>query len=61
MGSIPGLAQWIKGSGGELWCRSQIWLGSGIVVVWCRPVAVAPVQPLAWTLPYVSDAVLKSK
>ena len=30
---IPGLAQWIKGSALlELWCTSQIWLGSGIAV-----------------------------
>ena len=30
MGSIPGLAQWVKDCG-EL-CRSQTWLGSGIAV-----------------------------
>ena len=28
IGLIPGLAQWVK----ELWCRSQMWLGSGIVM-----------------------------
>ena len=32
-GSIPGLAQWVKDLAcRELWCRSQIWLGSGIAV-----------------------------
>ena len=31
--SIPGLAQWVKDQGCcELWCRSQMWLGSGIAV-----------------------------
>ena len=29
-GSIPGLAQWVKDC--ELWCRSQIWLGSRVAV-----------------------------
>ena len=32
-GSIPGLTQWVKDPGCcELWCRSQMWLGSGIAV-----------------------------
>ena len=35
-GSIPGLTQWVKGSGiavsCELWCRLQRRLGSGIAV-----------------------------
>ena len=34
--SIPGLTQWVK----------DPWL------LWCRPAAVAPIQPLAWELPY---------
>ena len=29
--------------------------------LWCRPAAVAPIQPLAWELPSAKDAVLKSK
>ena len=37
--SIPGLAQWVKD------CM-LLWL-------WHRPAAVAPIQPLAWNLPYV--------
>ena len=34
VGSIPALAQWVKGFGvaSELWCRSQTWLGSSIAV-----------------------------
>ena len=34
-GSIPpGLAQWVKDLAlpRELWCRSQMWLGSGVAV-----------------------------
>jgi len=30
---IPGLAQWVKGSGLQLQCRSQMQLGSGVAMV----------------------------
>ena len=33
---------------------SLLWL-------WCRPVAAAPIQPLAWELPYTAGAALKRK
>ena len=36
----------------ELCCRSKMWL-------WCRPAAIAPIQPLASELPYIVDAALK--
>ena len=29
--------------------------------LWCRPAAVAPIQPLAWEPPYAMGAALKSK
>ena len=29
--------------------------------LWHGPAAVAPIQPLAWELPYVTDVALKSK
>ena len=33
VGSIPGLAQWVKNPHcRELWCRWQTWLGSGVAV-----------------------------
>ena len=27
--------------------------------LWCRPVATAPIQPLAWESPYAASAALK--
>ena len=29
--------------------------------LWCRPAAVAPIQPLAWETPYAMGVALKSK
>ena len=43
---IPGLAQWVKD-------LLLLWL-------WCGPAATAPIRPLAWEPPYVSDSALKS-
>ena len=45
MGSIPGLAQWVKD-------LALLWL-------WCRPEATALIQPLAWELLYASGTTLK--
>ena len=53
-GSIPSLAQWVKNP--ELpqavW---QMWLGSGVAL------AAAPIQPLAWEIPYATGAALERK
>ena len=47
-GWIPGLAQWVKDP-------ALLWL-------WCRPVATAPIEPLAWEPPYaVGSALEKTK
>ena len=46
-GSIPGLAQWLKGP-------VLLWR-------WCRPAAAAPIQPLVWELSDAGSAALKSK
>ena len=29
--------------------------------LWCRPVAISPIQPLAWGPPYAAGAALKDK
>ena len=34
-------------------------LGSGIAMVWCSPAATAPIQPLAWELPYATSMALE--
>ena len=36
-------------------------LRSPLLWLWCRPVAVALIRPLAWELPYATGAALKSK
>ena len=46
-GSIPGLAQRVKDP-------ALLWL-------WCRPVAMAPIRPLAWEPLYAMGVALKSK
>ena len=58
-GSIPGLAQWVKGS------NVAVSYGAGhrrssdlaLLWLWCRPA----IGPLAWELPYAAGAALKSK
>ena len=44
-GLITGLAQWVK---------DPVWLW-----LWCRPSAIALIQPLAWEPPCAVGAVLK--
>ena len=46
-GSIPGLTQWVKDLALLL-----LWL-------WRRPVATAPIQPLAWEPPYALGSAVK--
>ena len=41
-GSLPALAQWVNNP-------ALLWL-------WCRPVATAPIVPLAWESPYATGA-----
>ena len=35
--------------------------GSDLVMLWCRPSAVALIGPLAWELPYAMGVALKSR
>ena len=46
-GLIPGLARWVKDA-------ALVWL-------WCRLTAAAPIQPLAWELPYALSAAIKKE
>ena len=43
----------------ELWCRLQVWLGSGVAVAWLWLAVVAQIQPLAWEFPYAAGVALK--
>ena len=45
----------------ELWCRSQTRLRSGILWLWHRLAATAPIGLLAWEPPYAAGAALKRK
>ena len=47
MGSIPGLALWVKD-------LALLWL-------WHRPAATAQIRPLAWEPPYAEGAALKGQ
>ena len=57
-GSIPGLTQWVKGSAIAMSCgvghRSS--LDSVLLWLWQRPVATAPILPLAWEIPCATGA-----
>ena len=44
-GSIPVLAQWVKDA----------------ALLWCRPVAIAPIRLRAWEPPYAVGAALKGQ
>ena len=50
MGLIPSLAQWVKDPVLPLSCGVDCRCSSDLVLLWlwCRPAAVAPIQPLAW-------------
>ena len=63
MGSIPGLTQWIKGSSVTSSCGvgHRYSLALVLLWLWCRLVAIALIQPLAWKPPYVSGVALKRK
>ena len=56
--SISGLRIWPCR---ELWYRSQMRFGSGVAMLWCRPAAVALIQPLVWEILYTVGAALKNK
>ena len=53
--SVPGLAQWVKGSGVDMsygvGCRRG--LDPALLWLWHRHVATAPIRPLAWEPPSI--------
>ena len=59
-GSIPGLAQWVKGSGIAMGCGIGCRHGSDPTLLWLwhRPVTAAPIRPLAWEPPHAMGAAL---
>ena len=60
VGLIPGLTQWVKDL--SLPCGiGRHGLDAVLLWLWHRPAAVAPIQPLAWELPYAKSVALKSK
>ena len=60
-GSIPGLAQWLKDMALPLSCGVGCRRGSDPTLLWLGLwlVATAPVEPLAWELPYAVGVALK--
>ena len=60
-GSIPGLPQWVKGSGVAMSCGVAHRCSSDLVLMWHRLVAAAPIQPLVSELSYAMAATLKRK
>ena len=65
VGSIPGLAQWLKDLAlRELWCRLQTQLGGSdpvLLWLWCRLAATAPIGPLTCEPPYAAGVAQNTK
>ena len=61
MSSIPGLAQWVKGSGIAMSCGVGCRHGSDLALLWLwrRLAAVALIGPLAWEPSYAAGTALK--
>ena len=57
-GSIPALAQWVKVPAFAVSCGVGHRRGSdpALLWLWRRPVATAPIGPLAWEPPYAAGA-----
>ena len=60
-GSIPDLAQWVKGSSVAVSCGVGCRRGLDPVLLWlwCRPAAPAPIRPIAWDPQYAVGAALE--
>ena len=61
------MAQWVKNPTsihedvGSITDLTQCVKGSGVAGLWCRPAAAAPIQSLAWEIPYAAGVALKKK
>ena len=57
-GLIPGLPQWVKDPAVAVSCGVGRRCGSdpALLWLWRRPVATAPIRPLAWEPPYAEGA-----
>ena len=60
-GSIPGLAQGVKDPVLPVSYPVGRRCGSGLMLLWCRPAAVALIRPVAWEHPYATGVDLKKK
>ena len=62
-GSISGITTWVKDPALLVSCGVDRRRGLDLALLWLwrRPVATAPIRPLAWEPPYVSGSALKKK
>jgi len=58
VGSIPGLAQWVKGSSVAVSCGVGHRRGLDLALLWLwrRLAAIALIRPLAWDRPYAAGS-----
>ena len=56
-GSVPALAQWVNDSSVAVSCGVGCRRGSdpALLWLWHRPMATAPIRPLAWEPPYAAE------
>ena len=60
---IPGLAQWVKDPvlPQDMIVGHRLSSDLALLWLWCKLAATAPIQPLAWELPYAVPAPQKER